>query len=261
MRFLLVILAGLILQLDALCAITYRTYATGTGNNSVAISQPTGTTDGDILIAFLVDKATSGNMSAPTGWTWVAGATNGTGYRMSAFSATKGFASCTGTSWTWTTTGRSMGGIFGYYNAHPNNKTTGTATTRFNGVSPNTGTTAVTPTEDGNLVLALFCAWNGGYTVSAEAVATNPGSLTELYDGYYSSYDNMAVAHGLQTGSAGSTGASSCTFSSWVTNGGLLLCLRPTTVKQWAGLHVGGAKTVNGLTTGSGGVKTYNGNK
>ena len=56
-------------------AIVFRGVGTKVnGTTSVSsLPQPAGTATGDVLLAFIVDHATSGNSAAPTGWLTGAG--------------------------------------------------------------------------------------------------------------------------------------------------------------------------------------------
>ena len=51
--------------------VTYRAASASlaTGTTSVTPALPAGVAAGDLLLAFIVDHATSGNSSAPSGWT------------------------------------------------------------------------------------------------------------------------------------------------------------------------------------------------
>ena len=72
-------------------AIVFRNVGTKVnGTTSVAsLPQPTGTATGDVMLAFIVDHATSGNSTAPTGWQYRGGSAGAAG-RIQVFSAVVG---------------------------------------------------------------------------------------------------------------------------------------------------------------------------
>ena len=213
-------------------AITLRGVGTKVnGTFSVAsLAQPTGSTAGDVLLAFIVDHATSGNSAAPGGWQYRGGAAGSAG-RLQIFSAVVGANGLTGTSWTFSgLTTRSMGQIIGYYNVDQ----TGyggldvAISARINAASV-TGTPGISTATNGAMVVAAFCALAGGNTWSAEACATNP-TLGEEADSANSTYCSLTLADGLMA-TAGPTGDSSATMSgTTVANGGGLVALKPLVI-------------------------------
>jgi hypothetical protein len=195
-----------------------------TGTTSITVSQPTGTSTGDFLIAFIVDRATSGTTSGPTGWTRVANGA-GTGGRIQVFVATVGQNGLTGTSWTWSgLTTRACGAIVGYYPSKANNVIgiTGTPTARRN-ASTGSGTTQVTTTLNNAVVVGAFASFANGATWLSETCAT-AGALAEQSDAAYSTYLSLAIAD-LTKAAAGATGASSATMSVATNNGGALIAI------------------------------------
>lgn len=135
--------------------------ASGNGTSSVSsLAQPTGTATGDVLLAFIVDHATSGNSAAPTGWQYRGGAVGSAG-RLQAFSAVVGANGLSGTSWTFSgLTTRSMGQIVGYYNVDQ----TGyggldvALSARINAAGT-TGAPTISTTTAGAQIIAAFVPW------------------------------------------------------------------------------------------------------
>ena len=197
------------------------------GTTSLALSQPTGTTAGDALVAFILDHATSGTTTAPTGWTRQGGVA-GTAGRFQVYTAVVGQNGLTGTSWTWSgLTTRAEGVIAGYYNVDTTTPVDVAASARLN-ASGTTGTASITPGTAQTMIVAGYAALASGSTWSAEAVASNPGSLAEQYDGANSTYCSLAIAHNRQTGAtAVATGDSSATMGTSGNNAGIMLALRP----------------------------------
>lgn len=225
------------------------------GTTSVAsLTQPGSVANGHVLLAFIVDHATSGSSAAPTGWTWILGA-GGTGGRAQVFKAVVGKGGLTGTSWTFSgLTTRSLGKIVGYSGVDNANPFDCTGSYRVN-ASGASGTTSITPVTNGNKVVAGFAALPGAYTWSAEAVATSP-TIAELSDEANSTYCSLAICDGVQT-TAGATGVSSGTPSTAGANVGLLVALRPAlapTVTTQTTTNVGSTTaTGNGNVTADGG--------
>jgi len=194
------------------------------GNNSVTLPEPTNTATDDFMIAFIVDRGTSGSSTPPAGWTLISSAAGADG-RIQLFYAIKGYSeNLTGTSWQWATSSRTIGVIIGWYNAS-HAGLTGTPTTRYNS-SGTTGTTGLTTGADNSIVIGAFGTGANGSTWSNEACATDPSSLNELYDSAYSNYVSLAVAAAIKT-TAGATGDSSATMSTPDTNVAGLCALAP----------------------------------
>lgn len=216
-------------------AITLRALgASTTGTTSLVLPQPTGTATGDTLVAFTIDHATSGNTTAPTGWTRQGGIA-GTGGRFQVFTAVVGQNGLTGTSWTWASlTTRSVGRIIGYYGAI-NNYTLVmdvASSSRLN-ASTVRGTLGVTTVHDGAMVIAAYASLANGTLWSAESVATSP-TLVERGDAANSTYCSLAIADGIKA-TAGATGASTATMATAVANEGILVALRPPDPPAYSG--------------------------
>ena len=228
--------------------------ASGTGTSSISsLAQPTGTATGDVLLAFIVDHATSGNSAAPTGWQYRGGAAGSAG-RLQVFSAVVGANGLSGTSWTFSgLTTRSMGQIVGYYNVDQ----TGyggldvAISARIN-ASGTTGAPTISTTTAGAQIIAAFASLANSATWSGEAVATSP-TIAEIIgaDNANSTYCSLALADGLQT-SSGPTGASSATMSTNAANGAVLVALRQLVTGTLAGATAAVTGDLEG-TAGSGG--------
>lgn len=215
-------------------AVTFRAAGTAaSGTTSVACSQPSGTASGDLLLAFVVDHATSGNSTAPTGWTRRGGVA-GTAGRFQVFSATVGQGGLTGTSWTFSgLTTRALGRIVGYSGADTTTPLDGiTPSARLN-ASGTVGTTSITPASSGDMIVAAYAAMANGSTWSAEST-TSPGGLTERADSANSTYCSLAIADGTQT-TAGATGVSTATMATAGTNAAILLAIRANQTHAYAG--------------------------
>lgn len=230
-------------------AITFRAAGTvGTAaTTSVSLSQPTGTTTGDLLLAFVIDHATSGSSAAPTGWTSQGGAA-GTGGRFQVFSAIVGSGGLTGTSWSFTgLTSTVEGCITGWFNTDLNVPMDVTVSGRVN-ASGTTGTTSITPVSANNMVVGGFAALAADSTLNSPTTATL-GSLSNSAVNYlYRPYITLSVAYVPQA-VAGSTGDSSVTMATAGANAALLLSIKPLTAVTLTGTSSASAA---GSTTDSG---------
>lgn len=176
------------------------------------------------MIAVKTDRATSGNTTAPTGWTRVGSAAAVSNYRIEVFWGIFGMNGIGQGPWSFTGTTRTLVLCCAYRGVDPTTPMDVTPSARIN-ASGTYGTTSITPVTANNWVIAGFGFTANNYTWSAEQVATSP-TLTERTETAYSTYMDIAIADGTQS-SAGSTGASSATPSTGAVNGGVLLALRP----------------------------------
>ena len=230
-------------------AITFRAAGTvGTAaTTSVSLSQPTGTTTGDLLLAFVIDHATSGSSAAPTGWTSQGGAA-GTGGRFQVFSAIVGSGGLTGTSWSFTgLTSHVEGCITGWFNTDLNVPMDVTVSGRVN-ASGTTGTTSITPVSANNMVVGGFAALAANSTLTSPTTATLGSLSNSAVNSSYSTFSTLSVAYVPQA-VAGSTGASSVTMGTAGANAALLLSIKPLTAVTLTGSSSASAA---GSTTDSG---------
>ncbi len=235
-------------------AITFRAAGTvGTAaTTSVSLSQPTGTTTGDLLLAFVIDHATSGSGAAPTGWTLQGGAA-GTGGRFQVFSAIVGSGGLTGTSWSFTgLTSQVEGCITGWFNTDLNVPMDVTVSGRVN-ARGTTGTTSITPVSANNMVVGGFAALATNSTLTSPTTATLGSLSNSAVNSSYSTFSTLSVAYVPQA-VAGSTGASSVTMSTGGNNAALLLSIKPLTAVDLIGSYVSlaaGVVTATAETDGS----------
>ena len=230
-------------------AITFRAAGTvGTAaTTSVSLSQPTGTTTGDLLLAFVIDHATSGSGAAPTGWTSQGGAA-GTGGRFQVFSAIVGSGGLTGTSWSFTRlTSPVEGCITGWFNTDLNVPMDVTVSGRVN-ASGTTGTTSITPVSANNMVVGGFAALAANSTLTSPTTATLGSLSNSAVNSSYSTFSTLSVAYVPQA-VAGSTGASSVTMGTAGANAAILLSIKPLTAVTLTGSSSASAA---GSTTDSG---------
>lgn len=206
-------------------AISYVATSNASGTTSASLSAPSGVRNGDLLLVFKSDRATSGTTSAPTGWTRVASAAAASYYRIEVFWAIYGQGTGNGP-WSFTGTTRTLALCVAYRGVDLATPMDVTPSARVN-ASGTYGTTSITTVTDNAWVIAGYAFTANNYTWSAESVATSP-TLAERTEAAYSTYMDIAVADGNKA-SAGATGASTATPSTAAVNGGALVALRPAT--------------------------------
>ncbi|MEI8032789.1 MAG: hypothetical protein WCH05_05555 [Chlorobiaceae bacterium] len=206
-------------------AISYRATSTASGTNSASLSAPTGSVTGDILIAFKIDRATSGTTTAPTGWTRINSA-SGTSGRGEIFWALYNSSTNAGP-WSFTGTTRTQVTAIGHAGVDTTTPLDVTPSIRRN-ASGTYGTTGITPVTANNVLLAMFGTPIGNYTWSLEATANiAAANWTERVDSAYSTYTEIAISTYTQP-TAAATGDSTATPSTAGINIGAIVSLRPS---------------------------------
>ena len=215
-------------------AIAFRAASTASGTSSASLAVPAGTAVGDVLIAWKLDRATSGTTTAPAGWTRISSA-SGTSGRGELFYRVHD-TSNTGP-WSFTGSTRTLVACCGFTGCDTVTPLDVTPSIRYN-ASGTTGAPTITPASSGAMLLACFGSLTANYTWSAEATANiAAANWTERTDTAYSTYLDAAVASYLQP-AATTTGASSATMSTAGNNAGALVAIRPApsvTVTDTAG--------------------------
>lgn len=201
--------------------------ANATGTTSVAVSQPAGTSTGDVLIAFILDHATSGTTTAPTGWTRITATSSANG-RFQAFIAVVGLNGLTGTSWTWSSLTTTSQGVIIGYSEGSNTQPDLTSSSRSN-ASGASGSSAIVPVTAGVKLVAAFAALASGSTWSGEALATGI-VLTQQFSQANGTSSSIDIADGIKTTNGGGTGQSSATMGTAGVNAGILIALRPVVI-------------------------------
>lgn len=171
-------------------AVAYQSIASAAWANSstTVISKPSGTVDGDLLVAVLVGSRNGGTnpamSSAPSGWTLFHSTTvdSSTGIMLSYYKV----ASSEPTSWTWTWTSSApdFAGAVVRVNGHAAPGTlapvTDDGTTADSASATFTG--GVTPAATDSLLLFLAFSKDAGNSHSAQAITTSNPSWTEVLD-------------------------------------------------------------------------------
>jgi len=203
------------------------------GGWNIVVNKPTGTVDGDLMIAHFSSASSNATIATLAGWTLLdSDATGGNGWSGIFYK----IASSEGASYSWGVgdsggTARTAVGISTWRDAsaidvHSKNVDT-TSDTTANG-------SAVTPTMSPDCVLIAFTgSISTGATLSAHAVANNNPTWTEIYD------SSITCAYGIYTAIT-TTGAYTATISTAVTSTTFLVSIKP------AGFSIDGAFTLTG---------------
>jgi hypothetical protein len=209
--------------------------ALATGTTSVSVYPPSGTATNDLLLAFITDHSTTTTAStAPTGWLNIGVAGNSSGYRFQVFACTFGgtypgaSGTCSGTSWSFSgLTTRAGGAMIGFYGEELLNKAVSVSVVTANNASGTTGAGSLTPRWATSMIVAGLTAFSSASTWSSEKVATNPSaSLTCPINAWANStYLDITVCYGAQTGAVSATGALTATMGTAGQNGALLLAI------------------------------------
>ena len=211
-------------------SIAFRAAGTVTTGTTAITSmpEPSGTATGDCLVALILDHATTGTTTAPTGWTRQGGAA-GTGGRFQVFTAIVGQGGLTGTTWTWSSlTTTCEGVILGFTGVDPANPIDSVTPSARVNASGTKGTTAITPNTANDMIIAAFAALASGSTLATPTL-TDPasGSLALAVNQSNSTHSTLAAWYGSQT-TASTTGASGITMGTAGINAALIIALRPT---------------------------------
>lgn len=206
-------------------AVAVRSVSSNSANaNTVTVTKPSGTADGDYLVATCGTR--NGTCSAPAGWTSVGEVTYDTN-RSTIFYR---IASSEGASYIFTNNGGASGiavGITAITGA-----ATGTAPTYAGQANASSSTaTAPTITPAANSLIMLVCSGNSSsISFSAPAIATSDPGLTEQYESHAPNNGGDGVATVLATGvraQATATGSGTMTMSGAQTSAGQLVSIAP----------------------------------
>lgn len=199
-------------------AVAYQTSATtniAAGVTSVQISRPTGTSDGDILIAAICiadgGGASSVN-SVPSGWTLIQDTEPASNANLYSYYKV---ASSEPANWTWGLSASTVAG--GGVSRFDGQSAVTPISTSNEGNQSNDDTpsyaTGITPTfSNSMLVFATFSIQNGSQNHSAHAVATSNPTWTEAFD-IRTTDTTLSLAYALRPETT-STGAWSLTAGS-----------------------------------------------
>lgn len=184
---------------------TYSSANAG-GGTSLVINKPTGTVDGDLLVAAIQLTATANSISsAPSGWTAEGNDGNpSSGVRLYIYTK---IASSEPSSWTWTLSATDAQGVVMRMSGAPSSSYLDTSIfTKENSGSATSITHAAITTTAADDMLLLITARG------ASGTNTPPSGWYELYDTALGS-TGLEIALGSQE-TAGSTGTKAVSFSS-----------------------------------------------
>lgn len=255
-------------------AAAYQTIAnTGeTVGTTIVLTKPSGTVDGDLMVAVLAwDVGGSAKTLATlSGWTLIKSdpLTYGTGF--AGFATYYKVASSEGASYTWTFSGTVTS--WGATVRISGQNTTTAIDTSNSYVTTSVATSSmifvdtITPSGPNELILFPIFANNPlvaiSANISAQAITNDNPSWTEVLD-YNAAGDaavlNISYANRTQTTA---TGNSTATFNGGTPGatyyfGQLIAIKNPSGLKTWDGIPIASVKTIDGIAIAS--IKTING--
>ena len=190
------------------------TSTTGFANRDpISITKPTGTVDGDFLLAFIAWEGAATIDSVPAGWTELQSVDEPGGDSLSIYWKQ---ASSEGASWSWgfTASQECFGGALRIDGQVPTDPTdVDNEATVTDGNSPSWANT-ITPTyADSLIVMAIIANQHSSEGVSAYAIATDNPTWTEQFEIYEGSIQfSLAVATAVRSAKT-ATGNSSATLA------------------------------------------------
>ena len=195
-------------------AITFRSAATTTKtfaiNNDLTVSKPSGTVDGDLMVAFITGDDGAEMFSAPAGWTEIIEAKNTTG----GFTRTKAyykFASGEGASYTWIGSDYfPMAGIIASYSGvNSSSPVQASAAAGVNLLSTSPIAPSVTTVNANSL---LLCAFMTNTMANGTRTMTPPAGMTEVADiGASAAWQPSGSLNELLVVAPGATGTKTAT--------------------------------------------------
>lgn len=180
-------------------AASYRSKSTGNATGTLVLSKPSGTVDGDVMVAVVRLGYPSETFSAvPSGWTQLYNSTVG-GYRQGVWYKV---AASEGASYSWTGSGGSY--VAGYIATFTGNATSSPISNFTSATDSTLNTAAVTPSivpSNSGLALAVFSQSTGN---SANVASSVDNSFTLRHDGT-GSENYLATKAAVATVATGAT--------------------------------------------------------
>lgn len=189
-----------------------------TGSATLTLTKPTGTVDGDLLIAVVIVTITGNSTvsAVPSGWTLVRSSAYKPATAEAKVDTYYKIASSEGASWDWTintSTGSNGGGVLRITGASFVEQSS--SATVANSATPSFAN-GLTPTIANSLLIIAGAATDvvtNPTTVSSYAIETNNPTWTEAFDLHDSSKDNSGVCAYAIRPETTATGNSTYTYS------------------------------------------------
>lgn len=222
-------------------AISYRSSSTAYGTSSpLSVTKPSGTVEGDVLIASRMYYGDDSTSTPPSGWTLIDYASEASpetdpGHRLLVYYKVAGSSEPSSYSW-------GMGGdqvqsvAIACYSAVKTSSPIDVFNVQSNGTSSSMTSAAVTTTAANAMLVFAGCAGQ-----SAAFTATPPSGFTERVE-YYADWRCQYIADKVQA-STGSSGSATATLSVSRPNWASIIALKP--------LLVPNAPTINSATAGN----------
>ena len=212
----------------ALCTITgsaqsvvKSSVTANAASGSVAVNKPTGTVEGDLLVACLTfNTGSSATLTVPTGWTLIARTNQTTTVGLATYYRVAGASEAA--SYTWGSSSRWTIGIIRISGANTTTPIQVSAANSSGTASTSVGAPAVTTTAANSLVLAFYTNNN----ISTYTAATG---TFEQYDAPYSATSPSNMLATFIKDVAGSTGTLTATSSNSAAWAAQQVAINPST--------------------------------
>ena len=192
--------------------------ATNPGGSSLTINVPSGTVNGDVMIA-VVGWYTATSITPPSGWTLIATQPDGEGVGYNSSYYRVAASEPANYTWNWSGTSYPAGIIYTFSGV--NTSTPIDVSQVESGTSTSPTASSVTTTVSNDYLITTF-EFNGGGTFTVPSGMAGGGSIT------YSYGDNFGVNLDYKAlGSAGSTGAQTGSLTSSAEWGSQTIALKP----------------------------------
>lgn len=163
-------------QVEAAIAVRgAATTASGSGITSVNINKPTGTLEGDVMVA-AISLSGSQSITAPAGWTLVLSGNNGTDVQVDTYYKPAGASEPSSYSFSWTTSTRAAGGILSYDGVDTVN-TLDVTGTNATGTGTSVTSTSITTINRGDMLIDVYAI-----NSTLGSSYTPPSGMTERID-------------------------------------------------------------------------------
>lgn len=203
--------------------ITFRADAHArTTGTTLTVSKPTGTVEGDVMIALLAYYSALTINSAPAGWTLLTTQTGGTDAGIKVYYKVAGASEPASYAWTISAGDDFVGIISTFYNVN-----TTTPIDAYGGQGGTTTTTLTAPsitTTVANTHLVYLAGFNDANVTGASATA--PSGMTET-DDYAGTLYSWGYVAGAAQAAAGATGTKAATLATGHQYAAVLLALKP----------------------------------
>ncbi len=202
--------------------ITLRSSASannGSGGTTLTLNTPTGTSNGDVMVAHVVVQTAGNSIAAPSGWAIIKRLDTTTNIATATYWKVAGSSEPSSYTWTFGTSGEASGGIASYTGVNTTNPID-VSMVQYNNGTTNVDNTGVTTTFANEMLVYAVGI------VSASPTLTVPSGFTQEWKTSSTSNTTSEMSQKIAS-SAGSTGTIHGTLSSTYSTVTHLIALRP----------------------------------